>query len=97
MSKKLKEKNEAPVVTEKDFLNIFGAIMNNYTHAVSLNDAGDDAMSTGEILEIMRGVNPFIPVSMLVEQMQKDGFKFQFDLRSREIKWLMKFTEGNNF
>ena len=95
MSKKLKEKNEAPVVPEEDFLNIFGAIMNNYTHAVSLNDAGDDAMSTGEILEIMWGMNPFRPVSMLVGQMQKLGFKFQFDLRSRELKWLIKYVKSD--
>lgn len=96
MSKELKKNDAEVLVPEKDFLNIFGAIINNYTQAASLNEAGDDAMSTSEILEIMRDINPFIPVSMVVMHMEKMGFKYQFDLRSREIKWLMKFVEADH-
>lgn len=100
MSQSKKSEKEADPLSEfseDEFRNVFDAMFNNFQSALSLHDAGDDAMSTPEIMEVIHEVNPFIPVTKVVKAMQEKGFNFQFDLKERQFKWLIKYGQASFF
>lgn len=92
MSKSKKDEDEIPHKSKEDYLPLIDALLNNFTRAVSLNDASDDAMSMPEIMEILRDIDPFIPTIIVVEVLKDKGFQFQFDLKDHQFKWLMKYN-----
>lgn len=77
-------------ISKEEFLKIYDLVMDNFAPAESLSDSGEDAMTTDEILEVVRGVNPFITSLMLVKQLQIK-FRYQFDFRDKQLKWLLKY------
>jgi hypothetical protein len=82
---------EKPLITKEEFKCIFDALFNNFQRALSLSDSGDDAMSTPEIMEILREINPFVETSSVVKELQVNGYQYQFDLKDRQFKWLIKY------
>jgi len=91
MSKNKKAETQTNEPAVEDFLPLIEALINNYERAMSLSDAGDDALSTPEIMEILMEINPFITVNSVVTTLQDKGFNYQFDLKDRQFKWLIKY------
>jgi copper(I)-binding protein len=90
-------KEDESKVSQEDFKAIYLALMNNFDKAVSLSDASDDAMSTSEIMGIIHEINPLITVNQVVKELIKDGYNFQFDLKERAFKWLIKYRSAKAF